>query len=212
MSWVDGDSSHPHETAIAFPMVCFCDIPLSRIDEHVNFYGEYGLGLSRDWGLKNNLTPVIYTTAHNPISRALLTINTILTKTDQQTQNELNIAIDQLVRRIKPLEGTMFVHGQAVRKDFYQELEWRHLPELSELKRSIWMQDTIEIEAGNQATRNNAMLRFTPQDVRFLFVATDADIPPLVNFIQSELDTFPSADLKILISRITSLEALRRDW
>lgn len=51
------------EEFIAFPMTCFCDIPLSRISEHTDFYGQYGLGMSKDWGAKNNLDPVLYSPA-----------------------------------------------------------------------------------------------------------------------------------------------------
>ncbi len=45
---------------VAFPMVCFCDIPLGRISEHVDFYGSYGIGLTKEWAKKNNLNPVAY--------------------------------------------------------------------------------------------------------------------------------------------------------
>lgn len=45
---------------IGYPMVCFCDIPISRISEHTAFYGGYGLGMTKEWGLKNGLQPLLY--------------------------------------------------------------------------------------------------------------------------------------------------------
>ena len=48
------------EEYYAFSISCFCDIPLSRINEHTDSYGHYGLGLTKNWGIKNGLNPVIY--------------------------------------------------------------------------------------------------------------------------------------------------------
>ena len=58
------------------PMVCFCDLPLSSLDKHINGhhwrynnkeekflgYGKYGLGMSKIWGTEQQLNPVTYTT------------------------------------------------------------------------------------------------------------------------------------------------------
>ena len=38
----------------AVPMVCFCDIPLSQIGEHIKDYGSYAIGLSKNGLLKIN--------------------------------------------------------------------------------------------------------------------------------------------------------------
>ncbi|QIP16847.1 hypothetical protein G8759_31500 [Spirosoma aureum] len=56
------------------PMVCFCDLPLSKLDKHINGYsweyngtthqskqyGSYGLGMSKEWGIRRRLNPVTY--------------------------------------------------------------------------------------------------------------------------------------------------------
>jgi hypothetical protein len=45
---------------IAIPVVCFCDIPLSRLTEHTAFYGNFGIGMTQEWGLNSGLNPVFY--------------------------------------------------------------------------------------------------------------------------------------------------------
>jgi hypothetical protein len=44
----------------AIPMVCFCDIPLSKIKEHMEVYGTCALGMKKEWGIKNGISPVFY--------------------------------------------------------------------------------------------------------------------------------------------------------
>ena len=60
---------------VAFPMVCFCDIPLARIDEHVDFYGGFGVGLTKDWALRNGMNPVLYIAGENELSRQICSLN-----------------------------------------------------------------------------------------------------------------------------------------
>lgn len=33
---------------VSYPMVSFCDIPLTRIREHTDFYGSFGIGMTRE--------------------------------------------------------------------------------------------------------------------------------------------------------------------
>ena len=40
----------PKKDAVAFPIVCFCDIPLGRISDHIRAYTSLGIGMSQAWG------------------------------------------------------------------------------------------------------------------------------------------------------------------
>ena len=42
---------------VAFPMISMCDLPISELSEYQGKYGDYAIGLSREWGVKINLRP-----------------------------------------------------------------------------------------------------------------------------------------------------------
>src|SRR5690242_19523216 len=59
-------------THVAFPMVCFCDLPISKLANHVDYYGGgYGVGLTREWALKWGLNPVVYVNPGNALPQIL---------------------------------------------------------------------------------------------------------------------------------------------
>lgn len=45
---------------VAFPMISFCDIPIADMHEYIEKYGNYTIGMKRDWGQKERLSPVWY--------------------------------------------------------------------------------------------------------------------------------------------------------
>ena len=214
MSWQNTPGINA--TFVAVPMVCFCDIPLSRIEEHVNFYGNFGIGMTRDWAVTNGLNPLMYMAAHNGVAKAVMQMYMSAFKSRSKAITcDLLLNLRHVAMHMKPAVGQMVVVGEPVEKDFYQESEWRFVAQHSEIDRFM-KPAAFSIEetrtSANELTRKHCMLQFLPRDVRYLFVRSDAEIPSLVNFIQTEMDKYPSADLKILMSRITSLETLKSDW
>ena len=71
--------------------------------------------------------------------------------------------------------------------------------------------DKQVIEAENIKSKEQYSLKFSPSDIKYLFVKSDSDIPDLINFIQAELDHYSSSDIKILMSRVVSLETISSD-
>lgn len=56
------------ETNVAIPMICFCDIPLLRIEDHCKKYGKFAIGLNKELisDLYNNqINPIWYLESKN---------------------------------------------------------------------------------------------------------------------------------------------------
>jgi len=199
---------------IAYPMVCFCDIPMSRIAEHVGFYGSFGIGLTKEWGAKNNLNPVIYFTGDNPLHGAIRSLTQTVMGLDQKEKQLGLKSIRYILAHSKPTKGRMIILGEPQLKDFYQESEWRYVPQnegIDEYLNFSEYQQEDKLEASNNKTAQLCKLQFLPSDVKYIFVPTDGEIPAVMNFIQSELDMYPNADIKLLMSRVTSLDSVSLD-
>jgi hypothetical protein len=199
---------------IAYPMVCFCEIPLSRLTEHVGFYGFFGLGLTREWAVKNGLNPVFYASPGSPMATSFMRFNELANRAVEPVSTELKTLLRSYLSFSKPTSGNMIIDSKSIEKAFYQESEWRYVAQGKAIDQYLLAQEFSDLETReihNKATYENCLLKFTPADIRYIFVRQDSDIPDIINFIQTELDSYPGADLKILMSRVTSLESIRQD-
>ena len=200
---------------VAFPMVCFCDIPISRISEHVGFYGSFGIGLSREWGLRNGVNPVFYMAKSETLDKSLNHVLDLAHEDeDESSRLESLNHVRYLLSYFKPIKGRMIARGESVEKEFYQESEWRYVPRHGELAHYLLPENfnnKKNLDKENKISFENCLLKFLPSDIRYIFVPTDADIPNIINFIQTELDHYPGAEIKVLLSRVTSLESIALD-
>lgn len=82
-------SKGPIGQTLHIPMVCFCDMPLSRSNEHAQKYGNYAIGLTKEWGIKNALNPVFYVARNSIVAKEFAKIQ--LKKTDKLSSSEKHI-------------------------------------------------------------------------------------------------------------------------
>lgn len=200
--------------SIAFPIVCFCDIPLSRISDHVNFYGQYGLGMTREWATANGLNPILYLAGENALMSDLRELNRHANKLPEENREPAKETLRYVYAHTKPVSGVMVIDGAPVEKDFYLESEWRYVPQHKEIKaflRQTTFSDPDMLKIENEKTSQHCRLKFSPKDIKYIFVRYDADIPEIINFIQTNLDHHPHAETKVLMSRVTSLESIQFD-
>jgi hypothetical protein len=91
-------------------MVSFCDIPLSEIKNHIDSYGSYGIGLSKEWGKRNRLNPVLYVEQDSFLSRSY---ERALSRfvLEEARLNEVTdpdrLAVLDVLRYIKNYEGSL---------------------------------------------------------------------------------------------------------
>jgi Putative abortive phage resistance protein AbiGi, antitoxin len=114
-----------------FPMVSFCDIPLSLAKDQINKYGSYAIGMTKEWGIKNNLNPVVY-----------IEKGSLLAKDIQAT-------IDNMIKMTKPISAMVKKNTASVQKATLKAVE--HLNTLiqnysSENKDLVikYLNDTLE--------------------------------------------------------------------
>jgi hypothetical protein len=192
-------------------MVCFCDIPISRLADHLSYYGNYGIGMPEEWGIKNGLNPVTYVNTNSSLCAAHSNIKEL--KKKDLIPDHLTI-----LGYTKPLSGTVKkTDGTITEKEFYQECEWRYMPLFNKEDDIFYLIseeefcDTTKLALHNEKVKNAFTLQVTPDDISYILVSEDSDIPKMYDFISIHLGHHSANSIKGLTTRIISLHRLLGD-
>lgn len=220
----------------ALPMICFCDIPLTQVDTHIKHYGEYAIGLKKEWGINiRGITPISYThetsMLFNYISYIYPDIRYLGTMTKKVNKNKNN-PIDRIKQNLnnmflylKPYEGCKWDKenkdfDKSEKIIFYNEREWRYVPDFV-------LEDNLPIFLPKEAYYNSSQLDdynkrleskkldFIPSDIKYIIVPTDEDIPKMVDKVEDIMKqkyALKDNDIKLLITKITSMQQIRNDF
>ncbi len=200
----------PDYDAFAFPMVCFCDLPLSKIKEHIKFYGGYGIGLKKTWGFRKGITPITYLTKKSYLTKQLKTNVENLMKGEDQKDFP-----SELIKYTKPVEGLSFKHDKN--KNFYDEREWRYIPELLDDRESILYkneyQDYFKRGGANSDMSWRDRLKFDAGDIKYIIVKHENEIVHMARTIKRiESSKYDSDQIDLLISRIITSKQIVSDF
>ncbi|MDP4180082.1 MAG: abortive infection system antitoxin AbiGi family protein [Bacillota bacterium] len=226
------DMKDAAKTGFAIPMVCFCDIPLSQISNHVEKFGGYAIGLSKSWGESKGINPVMY---ELPNSNAIETIRASIGATipyltgrsleSEEYQEKMRKLANELIffscylkqYKGQKWDGEGFSGNEIM---FYDEKEWRYIPSYNKIiEKSIkpylfsheFMDERKKSEF-NSIFKQHFKLCFKPDDIKYIIVEKENEVLDMVNSIEKIETHFSAEEIKLLITRVISVERLRADF
>jgi hypothetical protein len=215
--WVIGDQMGDSDLAVAIPMVCFCDIPLSQTAAHMSTYGNYAIGLTKSWGTQHAISPVLYAYPRSATSDAYvqLHISNEALKGTLDDHADFSGETERFLCFMKPYRGPLVRSGITIDEViFYDEREWRYVPkgDWKGLSRSAFADDTQRRRA-NDTAWDSFRISFDPPDIRYIVVAGEAEIEPMIRSIKTiKGDRYTLNQIDVLCSRIVCASAIRDDF
>lgn len=227
-------------THFAIPMICFCDIPITRAKSHSNIYGKYILGIDKNMAQTvygNSLNPVLYRTSEN-IQLALNDLSVIKAGSDIDVSgchNHLR-SINHIIGSTKPYSGNFKNKSNHC---FYDEREWRILipsdysddtkwywnisqeefqKKKNEINKTLWHSKYAYRALTVEDTKNIEDERVLTQFITHIIVAKEKTIPEFVKFILNiKQPLFGYSNVSeqtrnLLVSKITSFERIEKDY
>ncbi len=188
----------PHFKKIAFPMKCFCDINMHRLEEHLQWYGYYGLAFSKAWGMQKQIQPIQYINPDSNLRKDFSTAFSAALKLDMQKESKAQLKMKSFLLHemmyYKPYEGKMKNRntGRIEKKCFTDECEWRFIPEVAKVGFEPVYYDKNILNAGVLSELSNSMfgiqeisLNFDYADLKYIIVKTVSDFDVLAKEIVS---------------------------
>lgn len=188
----------PYLKKIAYPMKCFCDINLHRIEEHLQWYGYYGLAFTKDWGMQRQIQPIHYINPESELredfTKAFSAALKSDTRKESKTQSKMENFLLHEMMYYKPYEGRIKNRntGKIKKKCFTDECEWRYIPDVTRAGFiQVYFNEDI-LNAGRLNDISNSMsgiqeisLNFDYADLKYIIVKNLSDFEILTEAIMA---------------------------
>jgi hypothetical protein len=217
---------------VAIPMICFCDLPLSEITNHTNNYGEFAIGMSKEWAQKNRITPIQYVAYNANIANYIdnqIAINrnnkSIAPPSPNNTQpimpadfHDIVYPVKHIIEYLKPVKGRMWNTNALGGKPiyFYDEREWRYVPDIClnfKTGQLIFMDKSSFIDQNYRNQMNNIAKTFSVKygidDIKYI-IMPQRSIKPFERLIDRPQYVFNSYKTELL-SKIITIEQIKED-
>ena len=205
---------------IAIPMVSFCDIKISEITDHIEKYGYYGIGLSKEWAFEKNLNPVLYMNSRSSLcSNILSTIRKLRTNPNVELGDYLSLS--NLIRYSKIYEGKLTRKRETIDNyRFADEREWRFVPEIENTNTPKFMPwlgkedyDTDSKKRTANAKLRSERLYFNANQILYIIVKKEEEINEIINHIRNVKGmNYTMGEIDRLTTRILSCERILNDF
>lgn len=181
------------------PMACFCDIPLSLIKEHFDWYGRYGIGIKRSYGRKHGVKPLWYVTSESNFVKNLI-----------KEKNLKPYELKHLLPFLKQFIGNQNYPktGKPKRKKFYDEREWRYMPSNSTAEPVFGLNAQRELSI---AVQNGDRMELDLNQVEYIIIQKDSDFEPLLNELKIICNE-KGVRYETMISKILTAKQIERDF
>lgn len=199
------------------PMVSFCDIPLSEIKDHINKYGSYAIGLTKEWGIKSGLNPVLYVSQNSSLSASYrVAMKHFVLDDDSEAEDftEEQKSLLDIIRYMKNYEAPLERKGIKIANyRFSDEREWRYVPPISEdcsmlVSATYFKENSEECEDELKDMR----LTFEPNDIKYIIINDDSEIGEFVDHLRrAKGKNYSLHDIERLTTRILTTEQIKTD-
>jgi hypothetical protein len=205
-------------TSWIIPMISFCDIPLSEVKDHINKYGNYGIGLTKEWAVRQGLNPVLYMAQTSMLSDSYRKAwnKSVDDSEDDDVWGEDERCFSDVLRYIKNYEGDLVRKGTTVKNyRFSDEREWRYAPPHSDeyefLVASGWY-DQDDNKFNTDKKLENLRLPFEPGDIKYIIIDNDAEIGDFIDHLRrAKGKNYSLHEIERLTTRILTTEQIMGD-
>ena len=206
---------------MAYPMKCFCDINMHRLEEHLYWYGYYGVAFPKEWGMHQGIQPVQYINQEAQLKKDFSeAFSVALQQEPSKAEKEMKSYMLHQLMYYKPYSGTFKNRntGEITHKCFTDECEWRYIPDVTRKGfRQVYFDNDIVNSGGLEEYISDSMegikeisLNFDYSDLKYVILKTRRDF----NNLRGEMKSMNLSEQEKLeiVSKVIIWEESKGDF